>query len=394
MTAGVNGAPPILVASLLREEGETGVQTHFCAFARFLASEGRAVEIVTPYGPDAWFFYPLYALRFPLQRLNASLGVWWYRATRRLALGWRLWWRLRRGQPATVYAQCPVSAAAGLAVRAHPGQAVALVVHFNVSQADEFVGQGLLREGDWVWRGIRRLEAEVLPRLDGIVFVSRFMRQQLLARIPQIAGVPHDEIPNFVAAGARQATPQGPRRRLIAIGTLEPRKNQRHLLRAFAAASALLPGLELTLAGDGPDRPALQALAADLGVAKQTHFLGHVSGAARLLPDHDACIHTARLENLPIALIEAMSCGLPVLACPVGGIPELFNDGVEGRYLPLDDAEAAGSIIAETLGDAATANHMAAAAAARFASSFELASVARRLMGFLDRLASARAARA
>ena len=389
----VSVQPPILVVSLLREQGDTGVQTHFCTFARFLAEEGRQVEIVTPYGRDAWFFYPLYAMRFPLQKLDASLGVWWYRLSRRWALSWRLWLRLRHGRAAVVYAQCPVSGAAGLAARAHAGQAVTMVVHFNVSQADEFVGQGALRDGGQVWRGIRQFEARVLPRLDGIVFVSRFMREQLLQRIPQISAVAHEEIPNFVATASRHAAPSGLRRRLIAIGTLEPRKNQRHLLRAFAAASARLPGLSLSLAGDGTDRRALQALAAELGIAAQVRFLGHVNGAARLLPEHDACIHTARLENLPIALIEALSCGLPVLACPVGGIPEVFSDGVEGRYLPLDDATRAGEIIAQTLADPAVGARMAVAAAARFASAFELDHVARRLVGFLDNVAAERAAR-
>jgi hypothetical protein len=61
-----------------------------------------------------------------------------------------------------------------------------MVVHFNVSQADEWLGKGMLREGDSVWRGIRKLEAQVLPKLDGLVFVSRFMRDVLMARIPAI----------------------------------------------------------------------------------------------------------------------------------------------------------------------------------------------------------------
>lgn len=380
--------PRILVTSLLREQGDTGVQTHFSSFVRFLVEQGREVEIVTPYGRDAWFFYPLYALRLPLNKLDAGLGVWWYRLSRRWALRWRLWRRLRDGRGAAIYAQCPVSGAAGLEARAHGGQAVVMVVHFNVSQSDEFVGQGLLRDGGPIWRGIQRFEAHVLPRLDGIVFVSRFMREQLLQRIPQISAVAHDEIPNFVAAASRLAAATGLRRRLIAIGTLEPRKNQRHLLYAFAAASARLPGLELSLAGDGPDRRALQTLAEELGIAAQVHFLGHVSGAARLLPDHDACIHTARLENLPIALIEAMSCGLPVLACPVGGITELFTDGVEGRYLPLDDATRAGEIIAQTLADPAVTDRMAAAATARFSAAFERSRVATRLVDFLDKVAT------
>lgn len=385
--------PDILVATLLREQGETGVQTHFLSFASFLAAQGRTVELVTPYGRDVLLLYPLYALRGLLQALHPSLGIWWYRAVRRLALGWRLWWRLRRGRPAVVYAQCPVSAAAALGARRKGHQAVVMVVHFNVSQADEFAGQRMLRDGGPLWQRIRRFEAHVLPRLDGLVFVSRFMREQLLQRIPGIAAVAHEEIPNFVAAPSRTEAPVRPRRRLIAIGTLEPRKNQAHLLDAFAAASQRLPGLALSIVGDGVDRRALEQRCVELGIAGQVSFLGHVSGAARLLPEHDAYIHTARLENLPISIIEALSCGLPVLACPVGGVPELFDDGVEGRYLPLDDARQAGQIIADTLADALGCERMAAAAQHRFERAFESGRVAARLSAFLDERAAAVAAR-
>jgi glycosyltransferase involved in cell wall biosynthesis len=383
--------PPVLVATLMREQGDTGVQTHFVAFARHLQAVGRQVEIVTPYGQDARWFYPLYGLRFVLQAFHGGLGVWWYRYSRLLALRWRLWRRMRHAGPCLVYAQCPVSAAAALTARRGAHQKVALVVHFNVSQADEFAGQGFMAPGSWVWRSIRKFEAATLPRLDGVVFVSRFMREQLLNRIPALGAVEHAEIPNFVTSPAEGgALVREARRRLIAIGTLEPRKNQQHLLRAFAGAARQLAGLELTLAGDGPDRRMLQALAVELGVADRVRFLGHVGSAARLLPQHDAYIHTAKLENLPIAIIEAMSCGLPVFACPVGGIPELIEDGVQGRYLPLDDADAAGAILHLTLRDTVLCERMARAAALKFSQSFETREVAGRLLNFLDGCARGR----
>ncbi len=391
MTRDSNAAPPILIVSPLREQGDTGVQTHVISFARFLSVQGRTVEVVTPYGRDAWLFYPLYVLRFPLQKIDAGLGVWWYRLSRRWVLQWRLWLRLRDGRAAVVYAQCPLSGAAGLAARAHAGQAVVMVVHFNVSQADEFVCQGVLRDGDWVWRGIRRLEASVLPRLDGMVFVSPYMRDVLHKRIPAVTEVAQEIIPNFVARHLKVRVPTsraaGAPVRLVCVGTLEPRKNQAYLLEVCAQAAAAGLSFELSVIGEGPDRALLEWRARDLGIGGKVRFLGRVLDAALLLHEFDALIHTARMESFGIVLIEGMAAGLPLFATPVGGVPSVFNDGVEGRYLPLDDAIVAGQILAQVLADPILAERMAASAVERFSACFELSLVARRLTDFLDTVA-------
>lgn len=376
----------IYIATLLAEQGDTGVQTHFNAFADYVIDQGGDVEIVTPYGADAWFFYPLYALRGLIQRLHAPAGVRWYRGIRLLSLRWRLWRRLRREPAALVYAQCPVSAAAGLQARQSPQQAVFMVAHFNVSQADEWAGQGLIRTEDATWRSIREFEARVLPRLDGIVFVSRFMQRTVCDRIPAIAEVRQQVLPNFVqdpGVPLRRPASQPGCVRLVAIGTLEPRKNQRYLLDVFAAARAQCPGLHLTVIGEGPDRLLLEAHARALGVAGSVQFAGRVAQAGATLGEFDACIHTARMENLPIILIEAMSHALPVLACPVGGIPELFSDGVEGRYLPLDDALEAGSAVAALCNSPELRERMGLAARSRFVQGYSRHSVAGNLRRFL-----------
>ena len=385
------GRNRIYIATLTREQGDTGVQAHFNAFAHYLRALGEPVEVVTPYGNDRWVFYPLFALRFLLERLHRPTSVRWYRYTRLLALRFRLGRRLAGAGGAIVYAQCPVSAEAGLLARRSSDQLVAMVVHFNVSQADEWVGQGLLRTGDRAWRSIRAFEQRVLPLLDGIVFVSSFMRDLVLARIPAMASVKFEVIPNFVKAPATsRPDDEGAANRisLISVGTLESRKNQKYALDVLAAARRHCPGLVLALAlvGDGPDRSMLERYATQLDLTGEVKFLGKVAGAARLLPSYDAYLHTAKIENLPIALIEAMSCGLPVFACPVGGIPELFDDGQAGVYLPLDNAEQAGRLLGESLRDAATRRRMGHAALAHFGQCFDEAIVAKRLLTFLKAL--------
>ena len=80
----------------------------------------------------------------------------------------------------------------------------------------------------------------------------------------------------------------------------------------------------------GPDRQRLQQLARDLGVLDQVHFMGFQPDAKRMLPRYRAYVHSALIENFPFVLVEAAAYGLPVLAAPVGGVPEVFEDGEQG----------------------------------------------------------------
>lgn len=379
--------PKILIATLQREHGDTGVQTHVNTLADALRARRQAFELVTPYGADAWGFYPWYGLRFPIQRLHRPSGVRWYRHSRWWALRWRLWRRLRDGAPAILYAQCPVSAAAALHARVNERQRIVLAVHFNISQADEWVGQGMIGHQDATWRSIRAFEARVLPRLDGLLFVSRFMQAQVAERIAAIAAVPQVVLPNFVAdplpAGGAPVAGLDRPLRLVAIGTLEPRKNQAYLLDVLDQALRRGARLHLTLIGDGPDRKALEERVQALKLAQVVEFAGRVANAGATLGGYDACIHTARIENLPLTLIEAMAHGLPLFACPVGGIPDVFSDGVEGRYLPLDDAPAAAQLLADAAADPQRWGALGARSRQRFLQGFEQQAVVAQLLAFM-----------
>jgi hypothetical protein len=73
-----------------------------------------------------------------------------------------------------------------------------MVVHFNISQADEWVEKGMISSTGSLYRSILTQETQLLPRMDGLVFVSEFMRKVLLSRIPAIAQLPYVVVPNFV----------------------------------------------------------------------------------------------------------------------------------------------------------------------------------------------------
>jgi glycosyltransferase involved in cell wall biosynthesis len=376
----------IFIVTLMRAKGDTGVQTHVNSFFSYLSANGVPVERVTPYDRGMWVWYPLFALRYVIEWCHRPSGVLWYRYIRLHALKFRVRKLLSGKKSAVLYAQCPVSAEACLRARNGQFQRVVMVAHFNVSQADEWVGQGYFQPNDYVWHLIRKQEANVLPKLNAIVFVSAFMRDLVLQRIPAVDRVRSKVIANFVRKPEPRSSPAEHvlgNFALVSIGTLEPRKNQRYLLEIVAIARREIPGLSLTLIGDGSDRQILEQQVQKLGLASCVHLKGKVMGAADLLPEYDGYIHAAQIENLPISIIEAMAAGLPVFACPVGGIPEVFTDGREGHFLPIDNAQIAAQILSKALKSENHLKSLGQAALARFQTGFDQTIVAQSLLDFL-----------
>ncbi len=377
----------VLIASMMRPHGETGVQTHVHAVRDWLAGQGREVQLVTPFDCARALVYPVFGVRRLLEKLHQPASVWWYRHWHAVFLERALHRALADGRPCLVYAQCPLSARAALRARVATGQKVAMVVHFNLSQAEEWADKGAITRGGLLYRAICALESDVLPKLDGLVFVSDFMRRELVRRVPAIGQMRSAVIPNFLADPSEPVATDT-WRDLITIGTLEYRKNQRYALEIVRAAGQMGHALTLTVVGDGPDRAMLEACAKEWGIADRVRFAGFVSNAAALMPEHRACLHVALMENLPLTLIEALSRGLPVFAPAAGGMPEVFRDGVEGRLIPLEDAAAAAEKITTWLKDVAEMKRAGEAARGYFMARFEADRVASELVRFLDGVAN------
>jgi glycosyltransferase involved in cell wall biosynthesis len=172
---------------------------------------------------------------------------------------------------------------------------------------------------------------------------------------------------------------------LIAIGSLEPRKNQAFLLQVLAEANRLGYRYQLNVVGSGESRLALEALTHELGLAGQVHFLGRIDQASSLLTGHKLLVHSALIENMPITLIEALASGTPILAPPVGGIPEIVRDGVEGFHWNLSDVPGSARILIKLMNDPVLRKSMSEAGRSRFLANFEssavLTSLARAVYG-------------
>ena len=103
-----------------------------------------------------------------------------------------------------------------------------------------------------------------------------------------------------------------------------------------------LPGWQLVVAGDGPMRPALEAQARSAGVADRVTLTGALPRAQVLgwYRRADACVLNTSFESFSYQLIEAMASGVPVIATPIGSIPELLTDGAEGILCAPNDKNA------------------------------------------------------
>ena len=371
----------------MREQGETGVQTSFNTLKKVISERGSEASIITPFSFYQFLIIPVFAVRRLLDKLSGELSVWWYRYWHYVFLKQALIKELaekdKKGIPVVIYAQCPISAKAALEARTNDSQKVIMAVHFNISQADEWATKGKIKINSWIYKEIKELESEVIPRLDAIVYLSCFMKETIEKNISESTKLKSILLPNFIA-NPETLNSTNIKGDLISIGTLEPRKNQSYLLQVLSETKKMGKSYSLTLIGEGPDRRALEALALSLDVARQVKFLGFQKNAAQFLYTHRVYVYSSLLDNLPIVLIEALSCKLPIIAGAVGGIPEIFSEGVEGFYWPLNDPAAGAKKLITLMEDTKTYNAMAEAAKMKFSANFESSVVASRLLSFLS----------
>ena len=138
---------------------------------------------------------------------------------------------------------------------------------------------------------------------------------------------------------------------VLGVGRLSREKDFPTLLRAFARLSARRPA-RLVILGEGEQRPELEALARELGVARMVAMPGFVRNPLAYMSRSMVLVLSSRWEGLGNVLIEAMACGTPVVStrCP-GGVAEILEDGRWGRLVPAGDAEALADAMEAALDD-------------------------------------------
>lgn len=378
-------SPPLVIATALREEGITGVHTHVRQLRRYLAESGTAVDLITPFSWGRRLSVPVFGARLILQRLSKPAAVLWYRHWHEMFLRRALRRHLAAAGECVVYAQGPPEARAALRARRGPHQRVVMAVHFRISQADEWADKKQIKRDGRVFGAIRALESEVIPQVDGLVYVSKWARHALLGWLPKADAVPSAVIGNFVAP-----LPAGPGREpvgdLVTTGNLDIVKNHRFLLEVLAEGRRAGRSLTLDVFGEGPCGRDLVRQARSLGLEDQVRFRGFRPDVRDFLPGYRAYVHASYSESSSLAIIEAMAAGLPIVAANIGPISELCDDSAEARFWPLDDPAEAARTLLGLLDSEQTRVTAAEAAYERFHREFDANVIGPRLHSFLTTL--------
>ena len=263
------------------------------------------------------------------------------------------------------------------------------VVHTHGYRADVVSGTGALAMGlpvvttmhgfvvnDFKDRVYQWVQRRAVRRFGAVVAVSR----PLVERLVQ-AGVPRSRIrliPNGYAAAAPPLARAAARdalgvprdgARVGWVGRLGLEKGCDVMLEALARLDDL--DVRLSVLGDGAERTRLVQQAQRLGIAGRVTWHGAVPGAAPLYPAFDLFVLSSRTEGTPIALLEAMSAGVPVVATRVGGVPDALGDC--GRLVAPEDPAALAAAIRQALTDRKASASLAECARSRVAREHGLA---------------------
>ncbi len=139
----------------------------------------------------------------------------------------------------------------------------------------------------------------------------------------------------------------------ISVARLSPEKDFPTLVRAVALAAEVVPELRLKIVGDGPERSKIEQVIRDLGQTKRIELLGERQDIPDLLATAGFFATATLTEGISLTLLEAMACGLPVLATHVGGNPEIVEEGVTGYLVPSADVDALAAALVRMVQSAA-----------------------------------------
>ena len=189
--------------------------------------------------------------------------------------------------------------------------------------------------GDDVYRPgtfIRMTTGFILQKADGIIALTTDMQKKLKQFTPRKISI----IPNGIELdGIINNIPiknESINQKIIYVGRLEPVKGVEYLIMAMKLIHNEMPSVQLVLVGDGNERDRLETLSSELDIYKSVEFVGKIphEDVQAYLQDADVFVLPSLSEGFPNVLLEAMACGLPIVATRIGGIPDIIEDGIHG----------------------------------------------------------------
>ncbi|MBB2485343.1 glycosyltransferase family 4 protein [Mitsuaria sp. WAJ17] len=172
------------------------------------------------------------------------------------------------------------------------------------------------------------------------------------------------------------------------VGRLSPEKGPEQFLRAVSLLQEGLPeATRFVMVGEGPMKLALEAELARLGLGQRVWLVGHWDDMSGLYRELDLLVSTSHSEAMPLALMEAMASGLPVVATRVGGIPEIVQHGISGWLVAARDIEDIAGRVRQMLAQAELRQRMGAAARQDMMERLELRPSLERVAALMQSLA-------
>ncbi len=243
------------------------------------------------------------------------------------------------------------------------------------------------------WRGRLKL-ALLRRRADVVVALDETMARELheagfdprrIVRLDN--GIPVEAFrPTLPRRAYRRIVGVEGRDVLVFVGRLAPQKGLDLLLRALVPVFAQRPQACLMLVGEGPERPALEALARELGITDQVCFLGYVEDVAPYLWAGDVFVLPSWAEGMSNALLEAMAAGMACVVTAVGQGPEMLDQGRCGVVVPPGDPQALTEALLALLASPDLRRRLGQAAQRRVAERYAMRRVAAAYLALYERL--------
>jgi glycosyltransferase involved in cell wall biosynthesis len=195
--------------------------------------------------------------------------------------------------------------------------------------------------------------------------------------IPNFPAVPDEPALDRAAVGTPEGVPLA-----VALGRLHSNKGLDALIRAMS----LLPELFVWIAGEGPERATLENLARDLGVSDRIRFLGWRTDRAALYKAADVCVYPSREEPFGNVVVEAWSCGVPIVTTASAGPSWLARNGKDAIITPIDDVAALAEAIRSVIASKPLVASLAAAGRIRVAEEFSEDAIVKRYVELFEKV--------
>ncbi len=214
---------------------------------------------------------------------------------------------------------------------------------------------------------------------DGVTAVSEYLKRETYKSCQVRADI--QVIPNFIDTRRfkplkkdhfKQAVCPNGEKLLVHVSNFRPVKRATEVVEVFHRLRSEGYAAKLLLVGDGPDRAAAEHRARELEVIEDVRFLGKQEPVEEILSIADIFLMPSGSETFGLAALEAMACGVPVIASNIGGLPELVVDGETGFLRPMGDIEAYTSCARQLLDDPDLLERMSEAARRRAVDVFDI----------------------